>query len=485
MAATEHTSASMMFMSSDELLARSRVEAERATVPVRAAARMRIARVETVFDRGQARITFEMGLDEARGLRGRARQELLSSARLLAAAVEPKLLREIPSERFGPAGHERGMLVNIMLQHNFVEAAFDYVTDGDSFGFPFGFAVNLIHKIEDESQRVAVVRRAVEAWRGSRDEQDRMSKSDFLRLFGTQWRLLSAEEARELLQEMVGEELERPDELTSAGYPDGIAFTSRREHTLFELLHVLRHLDPSLAESLIGGHEQLARAARRFPKGRETMIEEDEERRRQMIASGQSCEGGFVMSGDPRDMPYMQSMLEASRDGNFEPAIGHTLEKYREDTNPENPNEAPKAVWPSTASFRSILYRAGKRLGSDAAAYLVRIPDDDLRLFARIELAAALAGLPEMPGVQMRRRRPKDRPRIQGEPMLSPDGRHIRCPECKWKPSVENRWGCKCGHAWNTFLTGGLCPRCEYQWTETTCLACTETSPHADWYGQG
>jgi hypothetical protein len=371
------------------------------------------------------------------------------------------------------------MLVNVMLQHKHVDAAFEYVTDGDSFGFPFGYAVNLIHRIEDESQRVAVVRRAVEAWRAG-DDGDVVF--GFNGLFGSQWRLLSPDEAREVVLEIVRKEMERPDERTSAGYPDGIAFTSRREHTFFELLHVLRHLDSSMAESLIAGHEQLAAAARRFPKGRETMMEEDEERRRQIAASGQTCTSGFVMSGNPRDMPYMRSMIEASRDGNFEPAIGYALEKYREDTDPENPNEAPKPFWPSTASFRSILYGAGNRLGSDAAVYLDRVPDDDMRLFARIELAAALAGLPELPGSQMRSRQRRHRSLVQGEPMLSPDGAPVRCPKCEWKPSVENRWGCKCRHGWNTFLTGGLCPGCGYQWTVTSCHNCGQTSPHADWY---
>lgn len=466
-------------MPKQDLLARARVVAERATPPVRAAALMRIARIETAFDRGQARITFEMGLEETRGLRGRERQTLLSGARLLAAAVEPKLLREIPSETVGPEWLERGMLVNVMLEHKLVDAAFEYVMDGENTGFPFGYAVNLIHRIEDESRRVAVVRRAVEAWRSGDDGGDVFG---FNRVFGSQWRLLSPDEGREIVQEIVRNEMERPDEGTSSGYPEGIAFTSRREDTFFEVLHVLRHLDHSLAESLIAGHEQLAAAARRFPKGQETIIEESEERRRQLVAAGASCEGGFAMCGDPRDRPYMESMIEASRSGDYEPSIGYALEKYREDADPENPNEAPKGMWPSTGSFRSILYSAGKRLGSDAAKYLNRVPDDDLRLFARIELAAALAGLPEMPGVQMTHRPRQHRARMQGEPMLSPDGARVRCPKCDWKPSVGNRWGCKCRHAWNIFLTGGLCPGCGYQWTVTRCHGCGEISPHADWY---
>jgi hypothetical protein len=70
--------------------------------------------------------------------------------------------------------------------------------------------------------------------------------------------------------------------------------------------------------------------------------------------------------------------MEASKDGNFGPSIEHALERYRDDTAPDNSNQAPKEFWPSTCSFRSILYSAGKRLGKEAEGYLDRIPDDDL-----------------------------------------------------------------------------------------------------------
>lgn len=62
------------------------------------------------------------------------------------------------------------------------------------------------------------------------------------------------------------------------------------------------------------------------------------------------------------------------------------------------------------------------------------------------------------------------------------DGARIRCPRCRWRPRPADRWGCRCGHAWNTFDTRGLCPRCEYRWRHTQCLRCREFSPHEDWY---
>ena len=61
-------------------------------------------------------------------------------------------------------------------------------------------------------------------------------------------------------------------------------------------------------------------------------------------------------------------------------------------------------------------------------------------------------------------------------------GQGIRCPRCRWRPHRLDRWGCRCGHSWNTFETRGRCPKCEYQWRNTQCLRCKEFSPHEDWY---
>jgi hypothetical protein len=60
----------------------------------------------------------------------------------------------------------------------------------------------------------------------------------------------------------------------------------------------------------------------------------------------------------------------------------------------------------------------------------------------------------------------------------------IRCPKCNWSPGSGDRWFCKCGHPWNTFSTGGVCPACGYKWTVTACQRCGEPSSHAEWYVQ-
>ena len=61
-------------------------------------------------------------------------------------------------------------------------------------------------------------------------------------------------------------------------------------------------------------------------------------------------------------------------------------------------------------------------------------------------------------------------------------GSGIRCPLCGWKPQAHDCWSCKCGHVWNVFDTGGVCPACLHQATNMQCGGCGRYSLHSDWY---
>lgn len=61
----------------------------------------------------------------------------------------------------------------------------------------------------------------------------------------------------------------------------------------------------------------------------------------------------------------------------------------------------------------------------------------------------------------------------------------IWCPGCEWRPQPSSRWWCTppgCGHVWNTFDTGGVCPQCSKIWQTTQCLSCKKRYPHVEWY---
>jgi hypothetical protein len=71
----------------------------------------------------------------------------------------------------------------------------------------------------------------------------------------------------------------------------------------------------------------------------------------------------------------------------------------------------------------------------------------------------------------------------RSEEQKSPlSGPRIRCPLCGWQPIKGDVWTCSCGHAWDTFETGGVCPACLKQWETTACHGCSQFSSHSAWY---
>lgn len=492
---------------SDDLLENARLQAEKAEPSMRAAALLRIARAESVANATQARTSLLEALEIIRNLPGPNRGYHFEEARTVAAAVDPALLAEIPANSFDM--HERHasfQIIQTMLVHGHVDAAFHYVLSHEgSASFPFLMVGNVLHQLDPQipeaaARRLTLLRAAVEAWRQRAFGTHPHECDHFVGLFGHCWEEFPPEEALQVTRTIVARAIEEPDTGTSAGYPNEIHFTSSRQHTLFLMLHVLRHFDPALAQSLIDSHDQLSAAARRYPNGLQTMQEEAEAEAARRKAEGATCGGGFIFAGDPKDLPRQRRLMDATRNGDFGPSIEDAIEKYREDTSPETRNYAPKEYWPSTGACRTLFYQAGKRLGPEALKLLDQVPDDDLRLFASIELAAALAGVPASSITRRKQPNPPGSPKIHGgrivsarssqaarsgaesPAMRSPGGRLIRCPKCSFQPPADTRWCCKCGHVWNTFWTSGLCPACHFQWEETGCHRCHEMSEHKAWY---
>jgi hypothetical protein len=71
---------------------------------------------------------------------------------------------------------------------------------------------------------------------------------------------------------------------------------------------------------------------------------------------------------------------------------------YKLDVNSDEPNEALREYWPSTQSYRRIIYRAAAMYGPDAEYILPTITDPDLQLLTSIELARSLLKKPAKSG---------------------------------------------------------------------------------------
>lgn len=388
-----------------------RKRADLAGPEVRTAALLRIARVQSAFDREESLRTFDAGLEAARRVPGRHREWLIGQARLVAAAVAPHRIDEIPADGRVRFHFGADRLLRMMLDHGQFEAGISYVLEHKTASdFPFSMLGALIHGAADDTTRVELLRAGVDAWRDQQGDR-LLAKLPFLDALGTYWKLLPRTEVLGIVHAIVEEVQQEPEVAISAIYDpeQDIEITSERAHTLFQIWHVLRRLDPNLAERLATRHEQLGKATRRFPNGMESVMEEAHARMaeaRSRQGDGSETGGGYCLMGSSEDFPIMHSLIDAGRDGEFEMPFEHALEAYKKDATPAAPNEAPKEFWRSTWALRSVLYSAGKRLGPGAKQLLERIPDCDLRLFAAIEFEAALAGLPEFPGVIREQRRP-------------------------------------------------------------------------------
>ena len=460
------------------LLLIAREQAERSEPAVRAAGLMHIARVLVRSDQVAAEELLERGLALTKEIDVPGVKCLLANAIYLAAAVSPKHALPLYAEhrrtdRFGGAGG----LVNAMAEHGHVRDAIAYLNDplpGDRF--PLHFLGNLAAKCHDDETRLKLMEVAIRAWRNLSaappDPRGDMAGHAFSGFFARYWHLLSPDMATPVLRELVPQVLSanRPTRRFAVMGQHGAPELTLQENELFQLFPALRTLAPDLGRSVLKGRPQLAAAVEQFPLGWDSAYKG---RPKFDLARDDA-----MMIGDSAIVPMTEVLAN-----DFKDAFQAAHDKLAEDTDPDSLNVVPKECWPSAREFRNILFKAGQHLGLVAAKYLERIPDTDLRLFAQIELCAAVTGLPQLGGVTAWQSTAKRKREFADlEYMFGPVLPGIRCPGCKWTPRLKNVWACKCGHQWNTFQTRGPCPKCHYQWEITACLQCGVSSPHQDWY---
>jgi hypothetical protein len=379
---------------SQQLLLAACEQATRSETAVRAAALMHIARVLARSDRAAAEQLLEQGIALAKEVDGDAASLLLSNAISLAAAVSAKHALPLYAEYriMDPFGGPVISLVNVMAGHGHVADAIAYLNDpltGDRF--PLHFVNNLEQECPDDESRRRLLELAIREWRNPapREFPDKQFAAQaFTALFGFCWNLLPRDVATSVLKELVAWALDmksEPREYTLAG-PEDPKLASEQEFQLFRLIPALQCLEPDLAHSLLETRPKLAAAVERFPLGMRSV--------RDAQRKYDPARDDLVVIGDSELMPIAEALAT-----DFEAAFRAAHQSFAEDSDAESPNSAHKECWPSARDYRHILFKAGRHQGVAAAKHLDRIADPDLRLFAQIELCAALAGLPQLGGL--------------------------------------------------------------------------------------
>jgi uncharacterized protein (TIGR03435 family) len=384
-----------------DLVSEAREQAERSAPAVKTAALCHLARVLTKVAPAEAEHVLDEGLALAATLPEDDRDVLLGEAAALAATVSPR--KAFPLARQASLDRESVLLRALlnMLEHGHVADAVAYLSDPNPADvYPFGAALTAMSRASDEESRLRVFRGAIRAMREQQSSSPGPLRDGdhFMRLFTYHWRSLPADEARSVVRDLVECIQGEPDSRTSARISSGshtVQFSSTHEQRLFGILSPLRHLDPDLASSIAGDYPQLSAAAERFPYGEESM-------NASMQAQRPPTPREPIEQPDYIDVGRRLIPIPEAIRTEFKEAFAVALDLYAADSNPEKFNDAPEEVWPSALEFRKILYKAGQYEGPAAARHLDRVPAPALRLLAQIELAAALAGLPQLGGRTIR-----------------------------------------------------------------------------------
>jgi uncharacterized protein (TIGR03435 family) len=389
-----------------DLLRDARDQADRSPPPIKSAALVHIARVLTAVDRAEAERVLDEGLGLAAALAPDERDILMGEGAVLAATVSPRraftLLPSIAADRDSVVTQA----LCRMVDHGYAAEAAEYLSaPAPAASFPFSIVLHAIGRSSDDEVKRRVLRRAIDAMRAMRagGRTSPFGWRDFISVFTFFWRLLPPEEARGVVRDIVDRILAEPNQRMNASFGAGayaVTFTSTHEQRLFEILEPLQSLDPERAATVVSRYPHLTAAALRFPHGEASMTA-------MMMADSPSPPvepaADALADMDVIDAGHRFIPIREAIRTEFSEAFAAALDEYDADADPEDVNVAPKQCWPSAAAFRTILYKAGAHEGPAAARHLERIPDPALRLFAQIELAAALAGLPQLGSRTLRR----------------------------------------------------------------------------------
>jgi hypothetical protein len=371
------------------------LQAERCALPDRAAALLRLARVLLADNHAEAERLLDCGLTLLAQLPERDKSAIAPQAVCLAACVVPD--RAFALRRGTESADDPDKFLIDMARHGYAAVAGEYLTRWSEAGeFPYGAATDILSQAKEDDARRGILRSALRATH-RRVHVDWRELHSLLLLLRFHWRLLPHGEARDELRRLVRLIREKPNDARGSleiGGPRGtVTFSSYASSLLFELLGPLRRFEPELAEVTVRENPEVARAAESHPDGFDTASGKPfPQLSAEALEQWKKDWTGFSLG-------YGFFKIEDEKNGDFKHSFEHALRSYARDAASPRPNPYPRECWPSAEDFRVILYAAGRYDAASGARLLDRIPDAVLRLFAEIEFAAGIAGLPQIGGI--------------------------------------------------------------------------------------
>ncbi|HZQ90812.1 MAG TPA: hypothetical protein VFA60_03375 [Terriglobales bacterium] len=488
---------------SKDLLAKSETQARALPPAMRSLALAQIAAAEVLSERDHAVSLLREAFLAATSIQDDPTakdylQDLILQALIPLNQAAADELTQQAEER--PRRAALGLLMGQAARHHQFDRALDILNRlaGEPGDFPYQRATELMMAIpaERNADRVFVFGQAFNHYKGEPAATSmHVTGETFSRMLARFWNWLPKAMVLEAIEEILAKAKKADGEegvqVTAATAEGSASFNSYYEYCLFEVLPVLRKLDPQHADSLLRDTAQLRPVIEKYANGLQSLdptirdtplgpgehsslnvglllkashqgsdglvtpfntdaqvrsqyraevariIEASRSNPMQALARADSLPevitgywaraaalqgiAGVALKSDPSaassavgelrrlaghvESQYLRATFLISvadlyltlgnRDAAQEAIQDGTkcaLALYDKDKNPDDPNKAMKAFWPSTAVWRLFIVLAS-RISLEAANEIIdSIRDDDIRISERVALAVALAG---------------------------------------------------------------------------------------------
>jgi len=208
--------------------------------------------------------------------RGQLQSEIVRSLATLNVDDAMTMLRQMePSSRNDRRINAAQSIVVVLIQKKRLDDALEIVQNFGTFGdYPYAAAASIFKTLpSDDPRRNTLFSSAMAAYSAH-------PRGNFPDLLMKVWREIPQSLAQSAVTTLVNGILGRKDDdsryIASISSAKGTAtFSSRKDYDLFNLMNILRSVDPKRADEILETHPDLKAALKQFPEGTESMRDGD------------------------------------------------------------------------------------------------------------------------------------------------------------------------------------------------------------------
>ncbi len=246
---------------------------------MRAYACLQLARAYVSSDKAKALELLESGMNAASAIdddrsdaRGRMQQELLQVMVPLAPQRAEELLAQMDPG-------DREPVLNALLKEYQKNNEWDHAIQlvyriGQEKEIPYGAAAEIMKALppERDGDLLQLFTASFASYRDHEHKNMRVGGGDFPDMVVQFWSKLPANQVRDAIHEVLKQSEDMKANISMSGDKGSASFASYHDYCLFQLLPVLKQVDPEEAKELLQKNDQMQRMLAQYPEGTESLM---------------------------------------------------------------------------------------------------------------------------------------------------------------------------------------------------------------------